>query len=250
MLREGTQGPRPAKRISAPACAQLLGPAQQNVCYFLGKAPNAKLLSGFIPTIFPRKSLAEGWALNKPEKAVFCASMSLAGTRRSMIPECFNPVKCPAKKSVSRVMRILSSLSASLNTSPFLMDLGQPMASCPKPLRKGRSPACTFSSKRNFMLCTSSAVRLFSEPCREIQYCINVPSGERRIGGKDFLCCCTSLKHFQHQINHDPCSPECGLSVADFAVSDNELVDFYPHNKNIGSSRYLSILEGVVANAA
>jgi len=76
-------------------------------------------------TTFPLNSPGVGNCSDNPEIALFCASRSLGGILSRKIPKCLEEgYKTASKKSASREISILSSLTDSSKTFPFLIPLG------------------------------------------------------------------------------------------------------------------------------
>ena len=180
-------------------------------------------------TTLPSSSSGE-CCFNNLEIACFCDSKSLGRILNSQIPRCLEEMKRLSRKSASLVISNLCSLNANLKTSPFEMVLGVNLTSCPNSDRNEDSPLCTFSSNKNLILGWNRNHEIsFSDLSSKVQGCPDVVLSQGRVCFKDFLGGGFIFKHFENYGNHDPSAFESRLSMADFTVNNNILINFNSH---------------------
>lgn len=179
---------------------------------------------------FPLKSLTFD---NKLEIPLFCASKSLGGTLNNNIPNCSEEEYSGFKKSESLEISILSSLIDMSKTLLFLKPLGDNFTLCPTLDRKENNPLCTFSSNKNFILGSRNQPEAsFCEFSNKLQGSSNMILGQGRICFDDVSDSSSCFEHLQDQINHNPSPSKSGLSMTDFIINDDILINFDSHTAN------------------
>ena len=141
-------------------------------------------------------------------------------------------------ESVKSSSLLINTLSSDLeNSANFPLDkpFGFETTSTPSCLRNFSNLLSTFSSSRNLTIEWNTELDIISAP-HEIscilQGCFNMLISQGREGFKDFIDRDISLEHFQNLPNHNSCSYESRLSVTNFSVCNNILINFDSH-KNV-----------------
>ena len=166
----------------------------------------------------------------------FCASKSFARILNSQIPKCLEEANCSSVKCLSRVISNLCSDKVSSNTSPFSIPLGDNLTSCPNLDKKENKPLCTFSSNKNFILGRDKFETSFCELSSKLQSCFDVLFNQGRVCFKDFFCSSSIFEHFQNYRNHDSCTFESRLSMANIGINNDIIINFDSHEINNDSS--------------
>ena len=167
----------------------------------------------------------------KCNEIVFNLENSSGCTLNTAIPGSFEGEnKEMFKKSLSKVSKNLFLLQANSNNLEFLIPLGAYSISTFLDEKKLTNLASTSSSARNlgrFEFNKSLTGQSFSSI---MQCSLNMFLSQRRICLKNFFYTCSSFKHLKNLPDHDPTPVESRLSMADFAVCNNEFTNFNPHN--------------------
>lgn len=169
---------------------------------------------------------------NSLEIADFCASKSFGGILNSQIPKCLEETKGLSKKSASLVINNLCSDNDNSKTLPFEIVLGVNLTSCPNLDKKYNSFLCTFSSNKNFILCWDKFKTSFSEMSSKFQSRSDMVFVKGRICLKDFFVSGSIFKHFKNYRNHNPGSLKSGLSMTDFTIYNNIIINLDSHRKD------------------
>ena len=137
------------------------------------------------------------------------------------------------KKSLSRVNIALDSLQAEKYSLEFLMPFLVYFISTPLSESDLINLASTSSSAKNlsFDMDKSFTSQSFSSV---MQSGLNVLLSQRWVSFNDIVKTLSSFKQFQNRVDHNPSAFESGLSMANFAVSNNILINFGSHRINNG----------------
>ncbi|MFH1152107.1 MAG: hypothetical protein V1788_03225 [Nanoarchaeota archaeon] len=141
-------------------------------------------------------------------------------------------------KSSSLVTNILCSDLENAANLPLESPFGLKATSYFIEIKKFNNSFFTFSSKRNLSW-DDDIVSASSDICCILQSCLNMFFCER-----SYECCNyffngnSSFKHFQDLPDHYSGSFESGLSMTDFTVNDNVIINFNSHNDS-NNSEYL-----------
>ena len=134
--------------------------------------------------------------------------------------------------SRSLVTKILpSSLENSANF-PFDNPLGLYVTSYPSDFKNNSSLFFTFSSTKNLLDGDGKLDIVFPsyDACSILQSRLNVLASKGdKVACEDFIYRNAGFKQLKNLPNHDARAFERGLPVANLAISDNVLVDFYSH---------------------
>ena len=143
------------------------------------------------------------------------------------------------KKSLSNDNIALPSLQANEYSLEFLMPLSAYLISIPLSERDLISLASTSSSAKNlnFKVDKPLTSEFFSSV---VQSSFNMLLSQGRISFEDIFKGFSSLEHLKDLRDPDSGSLESGLSMADFAVSHNKLINFGSHNINNDNSLFKS----------
>ena len=146
------------------------------------------------------------------------------------------------EKSSSLVIRTLCSDFENAASLPLVSPFGFEIMSNPCCLRNFSSLNFTFSSLRNLTEGDAELDIIFTphEISSILESCSDVLFGQRRIVFNDFFDRDPSLKHFKHLPDHDPSAFECGLSMTDFSICNNIIINFDSHEKE-SSLDYLKL---------
>ena len=141
------------------------------------------------------------------------------------------------KKSLSLDNIALDSLHANEYSFEFLMPFSAYLISMPLSERDLINLASTSSSEKNLNFNIDESFT--SEPFSCIvQGSLDMPLSQGRVSLKDLLETLSSFQHFQNGMDRNPSPFESGLSMADFAVSHNKLINFGSHNVDNDNSIY------------
>jgi len=202
----------------------------------LGIGDDLKLPSSFNSINNPSKSSGSDLSLSNLENDSNSASGSSCGILSQTTENILSFVyKDLSVKSQSLVTNILCSDLENSANLPFESPLGLDTISNPCCLRNVSNLLFTFSSLRNLgfegdteldIISTSSQISSILKSCQDMFF------GYSRVVIEDFINAHSSVEHLKDLPYHDSCALESGLSMADFAVGDNILVNFDSHSNN------------------
>ena len=220
--------------------------SSENDCYLV-KRTNLEELSGYdlnLPPSFntirnPSKSFGLELDLSNSENEFIDDSILRCGILSQTIENISSLLN--SVKSSSLVTNALCSDFEKSANLPLESPFGFKIISTPCFSRNLFNLSSTFSSKRNLsldgdidndILFTSSQIRCI------LQSCSNVIPSQGRECLKNFFKWGSSFEHLQYLPDHYSCAFESGLSMANFAVRYNILVDFDSHGAYDGKLVY------------
>ncbi len=136
-------------------------------------------------------------------------------------------------KSMSLVINILSSDLENVANLPFASPFGLDRISIPSCLRKFYNLLSTFSSERNLIFEWDAELDIFSS-FHEIrcvsQCCLNIVFIQGRECFDNLINRHSPFKHFQNLPNHNSCTIKSRLTMTDFSVRYNIIINLDSHD--------------------
>jgi len=172
-------------------------------------------------------------SLSNLEKECIKDSGLSCGTLNQIIENISSLVN--SAKSSSLVINTLCSDLENSASLPFERPFGFEIISTPCCLRNISNLLFTFSSLRNLVFegdTKLDIVSTSSEICCILQSCFDMVLSQRREVFNNFIYANSSFEHLQNLPDHDSSSFKSRLSVTDFSVCNNMLINFDSHDTN------------------